>query len=133
MSVRDDSPSEGEGVRQFLAANGWSHRVGSSEHFAQLIRNSQRTAVALDGEQIVGFARGITDGLSNGYLSMVAVAPEHRRKGIGRALVSHVTSGPPSVTWVLHAGREGSSAFFAKLGFGFAPVVMQRAREQSGT
>ena len=133
MQVRNVSPSEVEAVRQFLLASGWSHRVGSSEQFAELIRNSQRTAVALDGSQVVGFARGITDGLSNGYLSMVAVAPEHRRKGVGAALVSHVTSGPSSVTWVLQASREGSAEFFAKLGFCVAPVAMRRSREQSGT
>ena len=71
-------------------ANGWSHRVGDPEHFAALMRHSQRTAVAIaDTEEIVGFARAITDGLSNGYLSMVAVAIEHCREGIGSALVSH--------------------------------------------
>jgi ribosomal protein S18 acetylase RimI-like enzyme len=131
MRVRDVLPSEIEAVRQFLAANGWSHRVGSPEQFAELIPNSQRTAVAVDGSRIVGFARAITDGQSNGYLSMVAVAPENRRKGIGTALVNHVTAGPSSVTWVLRAERPDSAAFFAKLGFSASPVAMQRAREQS--
>jgi ribosomal protein S18 acetylase RimI-like enzyme len=79
-------------VRQFLSVNGWSHRVGLPEQFAQLARASQRTAVALDGSDVIGFARAITDGQSNGYLSMVAVSPEHRRKGVGTALVKHITS-----------------------------------------
>jgi GNAT superfamily N-acetyltransferase len=73
----------------------------------------------------------ITDGLSNGYLSMVPVAPQHRRKGAGSALVAHVTAGSPEVTWVLRAGREGAAEFFAKLGFRASPVAMQRARRQS--
>jgi GNAT superfamily N-acetyltransferase len=131
MRVQDASPSEFEAVRQFLSANGWSHRVGTSEQFAKLLHNSQRTAVVFDGPHVIGFARGITDNLSNGYLSMVAVAPEHRGKGIGTALVEHVTAGPSTITWVLQAGREGASAFFAKLGFEPAPVAMQRARRQS--
>ena len=92
MLVRDISPAEFEAVRQFLSVNGWSHRVGLPEQFAQLARASQRTAVALDGSDVIGFARAITDGQSNGYLSMVAVSPEHRRKGVGTALVKHITS-----------------------------------------
>lgn len=133
MRVRDVSPSEVEVVRQFLSASGWSHRVGTPEQFAELLRNSQRTAVACEGSQVIGFARGITDGQSNGYLSMVAVAPEHRGRGLGTALVEHVIAGPPSVTWVLQAGREGAAGFFAKLGFKPAPATMQRARGQGRT
>ena len=131
--ARDALPSEAESIRQFLSANGWSHRVGSPEGFAALLRASSRTAVVFSGTQVVGFARGITDGLSNGYLSMVAVAPEFRRRGAGSALVAHVTAGSPGVSWVLQAGRSGASEFFAKLGFVAAPLAMQRARRQSVT
>ncbi len=74
MLIRDAHATESEALRQFLGDNGWGHRVGNSEYFAQLLANSQRTAVALLQGQIVGFARGISDGLSNGYLSMVVVA-----------------------------------------------------------
>lgn len=96
--------------------HGWAHRTGTAEHFAQLVENSQRTAVALSGQQIVGFARGITDGLSNGYLSMVVVDGQHRRAGIGRALVEHVMGDNSDITWVLRAGREGAEAFLAAWG-----------------
>jgi len=133
MRVLDVEASQVEAARKFLIVSGWAHRVGDSEHFAALVRNSQRTAVALAGTEIVGFARAITDGLSNGYLSMVAVASEHRRKGIGSVLVAHVTAGSPEVTWILQAGREGAAEFFSKLGFSTSPVAMQRARRQSGT
>ncbi len=131
--ARDALPSEAEFIRLFLAASGWAHRVGSPEGFAALLRASSRTAVVCSGTQVVGFARGITDGLSNGYLSMLAVAPEFRRRGIGSALVAHVTAGSLEVSWVLQAGRPGASEFFAKLGFVPAPLAMQRARRQSVT
>jgi ribosomal protein S18 acetylase RimI-like enzyme len=130
---RDALPSEAEAIRLFLAANGWAHRVGTPEHFSSLLRASSRTAVVHAAAQVVGFARGITDSLSNGYLSMVAVAPAFRRRGLGSALVAHVTSGSPHVTWVLQAGRPGSSEFFARLGFVAAPLAMQRPRKQSVT
>jgi len=128
LTVRDLLPDEVEPVRLFLGLHGWGHRTGSSDYFAQLIENSQRTAVALSGEQIIGFARGITDGLSNGYLSMVVVDDQHRRAGVGRALVEHVMGDNPEITWVLRAGREGAEAFFASLGFETSVIAMERPR-----
>ncbi|MBX8472122.1 MULTISPECIES: GNAT family N-acetyltransferase [unclassified Pseudomonas] len=128
ISIRDLLPTEVEAARQFLERHGWGHRTGTAEHFAQLVQNSQRTAVALSGQQIVGFARGITDGLSNGYLSMVVVDGQHRRAGIGRALVEHVMGDNSDITWVLRAGREGAEAFFASLGFETSVIAMERLR-----
>ncbi|MFW9078356.1 GNAT family N-acetyltransferase [Pseudomonas sp. P2757] len=130
FSIRDLLPSEVEQVRQFLAEHGWAHRTGSAEHFAQLIQNSQRTAVALKGGRIVGFARGISDGLSNGYLSMVVVDGQQRRAGIGLAMVEHVMGDKPDITWVLRAGREGAEAFFSSLGFETSVIAMERRRLQ---
>jgi GNAT superfamily N-acetyltransferase len=128
LTVRDLRPDEVESVRLFLGQHGWGHRTGSSEHFAQLIAPSQRTAVALLGAHIVGFARGISDGLSNGYLSMVVVDGQHRRAGIGRKLVERVMGDNPDITWVLRAGREGAEAFFASLGFQTSVIAMERPR-----
>ncbi|UUZ65063.1 GNAT family N-acetyltransferase [Polaromonas sp. P1-6] len=128
MQVRDIQASEIEPVRQFLCANGWAHRVGSAEQFSVLLSNTQRTALALEGADIVGFARGITDGFSNGYLSMVVVSPAHQHQGIGSALVRHVTGNDPGITWVLRAGREGAQEFFEKLGFSVSSVAMERRR-----
>lgn len=128
MIIRDLHSSEVEATRLFLCNQGWAHRFNDAERFLQLIENTQRTAVAVEGGEIVGFARGITDGFSNGYLSLVAVAPEHRRKGIGSALVSHVTGSDQGTTWVLRADRDGAAAFFEKLGFVVSTVAMERNR-----
>ncbi|RON70883.1 GNAT family N-acetyltransferase [Pseudomonas fluorescens] len=128
LTIRNLRPAEVESARVFLGQHAWGHRTGSSRHFAQLIENSQRTAIALEDGQIIGFARGITDGLSNGYLSMVVVDGQQRRKGIGRALVEHVMGDNPDITWVLRAGREGAEPFFASLGFETSLIAMERPR-----
>ncbi|MFJ2684557.1 GNAT family N-acetyltransferase [Pseudomonas sp. NPDC087342] len=130
LDIRDVQPLDVESVRLFLGQNGWGHRTGSAEHFAQLIANSQRTAIAVKDSQIVGFARGITDGLSNGYLSMVVVCGQHRREGVGRALVGHVMGENSDITWVLRAGREGATEFFADLGFEVSSIAMERRRSR---
>lgn len=128
MLIRDAQAEDSEALRQFLGDNGWAHRVGSREYFAQLLANSQRTAVALQHGQIVGFARGISDGLSNGYLSMVVVAAHYQRRGIGRALVHWVMGDNPEITWVLRAGRPGAAEFFSTLGFELSTITLERPR-----
>ena len=130
--VRSATSVDATPLHALLCANGWGHRIKSVAWLAELIAKSQRTAVAILPEQhFVGFLRGITDELSNGYLSMLVVAETHRRRGIGTALVSWVTSGTPEVTWVLQAGRPGAESFFESLGFSSAPLAMQLARGQS--
>jgi len=130
--IRSATSADALPLHALLSANGWQHRVRSVGWLAELIAKSQRAAVAvLPEQQIVGFLRGITDELSNGYLSMLVVAEAHRRGGIGTALVHQITSGTPEVTWVVQAGRSGAEAFFASLRFVSAPLAMQRPRAQS--
>jgi ribosomal protein S18 acetylase RimI-like enzyme len=119
-------------VHALLSANGWTARIGSLQQFAELIEASQVAEVAVVDNRIVGFARGISDGRSNGYLSMIVVAAAHRRMGVGRRLVEHAIGTNPEVTWVLRAGREGAAEFFAKLGFEQSSLAMERRRSSQG-
>lgn len=128
MQPRRVQSEEVPQVYALLQAHGWAHRLGDLAQFTQLIEASQVADVAVVDGQVVGFVRGITDGLSNGYLSMLVVAAAHRRKGIGRKLVEHTIAANTSVTWVLRAGREGAPEFFAKLGFVASPTAMERLR-----
>ncbi|KQX30073.1 GNAT family N-acetyltransferase [Variovorax sp. Root434] len=128
MLVRSITPADFDTVHHLLVSNGWAHRVGDVEDLGRLISASQRALVAVADDQIVGFARAITDGISNGYLSMVVVAESHRTRGIGRALVERLVGSEPSITWVLRAGREGAAEFFAKLGFSASTTAMERPR-----
>jgi len=128
MLVRSIATADLSAVHRLLVSNGWAHRIGDVEDLGRLISVSQRALVAVADDQIVGFARAITDGISNGYLSMVVVAESHRRRGIGQALVERLVGSEPSITWVLRAGREGAAGFFAKLGFSASTTAMERPR-----
>jgi len=117
-----------EAVRTFLADNGWRDRVNDVDRFRAIVVGADRTVVALDGGRVVGFARALCDGASNGYISMVAVATDLRRQGIGRRLVEHLTQGDVGdITWVLRAGRE-SRGFWERLGFVTSEIAMERVR-----
>lgn len=128
MEIHRVQPSELSAAFSLLAENGWCHRVCSLEEFTALVDASQIADVAIDNGQVVGFVRGITDGLSNGYLSMVVVEPDYQGQGIGTQLVEHAMGTNPAVTWVLRAGREGAADFFAKLGFEASSLAMERRR-----
>ena len=115
-----------ESARVLLQKANWGKRVSDPDTFQELVRRSQVAIVAVHDGEVVGFLRAITDGLFNGYISMVVVAQEHRGNGIGTALVREVMGENREMTWVLRAGRDGVSAFYRKLGFEVSEVAMER-------
>jgi ribosomal protein S18 acetylase RimI-like enzyme len=101
--------------------------VRDSTRFKQMMEGADRTVVAFEGLRVVGFGRALCDGVSNGYISMVAVAADKRRQGIGRELVKRLVGEDLEITWVLRAGR-GSSSFWKKMGFRLSKIAMERTR-----
>ena len=127
MQYRSITADDYESVRQFLSEVGWQHRVRDPEKFKKMLEHTNRTVLAVDGSRIVGFARALCDEVSNGYISMVAVASDRRGQGIGRELVRQLIKEDAGITWILRAGR-GSREFWERIGFQSSEVAMEKVR-----
>lgn len=132
MEIRTIRAEEFESARHLLLAEGWDRGVNSPEKFSMLLSKSSLALVAVDCGEVLGFLRALTDGLANGYISMVVVAETHRGKGIGRSLVRSAIGDNDQMTWVLRAARTGVPAFYKKLGFSQSAVAMERTRARVG-
>ena len=129
MEFRAPLPTEVPDIHTLLSENGWAHRVPDAAWLQKLVERS-KCVVAVSAGEVIGFGRGVTDDLSNGYLSMLVVAKEHRGSGIGSRLVCSLVEAEPGITWVLRAERPGARQFFEKLGFSVSATAMERKREQ---
>lgn len=118
-------------MRQFLSDAGWQKRVRDPERFGKMMERADRTIVVWENERVIGFGRALCDGVSNGYLSMIAVAADKRGRGIGTEIVRRLMAGDADdeVTWVLRAGRD-SGNFWKKLGFAESHIAMERVRRR---
>lgn len=127
MEIRPIRPHELEAARQLLLDAGWDRQVATPQEFAQLVAQSSLSLVAVREGVVAGFLRALTDGLTNGYVSMLVVHPQHQRQGIGRALMAAAMGAGAHMTWVLRAGgRTEAAGFYERLGFSRSTVAMER-------
>ena len=132
----DDDPQriDVDAVHAFIAGHSYWGRGRSREVTETAIRGSTRVVGLYSGEEQIGFARAISDGVIFGYLADVYVLPSHRGRGLGLELVREVVDGEQgpfaaNVRWLLHTAD--AQGLYEKLGFSEDPPtyrVMERRR-----
>ena len=86
-----------------------------------LKRNPDTSFVAIEEGRIIGIILAGHDG-RRGYIHHTAVLPEHRRKGIGKALLENAmkaleAQGISKVALVVFVRNEDGNAFWENMGF----------------
>ena len=87
----------------------------------ELPDDSHEFLLAVEGEELLGYV-GLMTVLDEGYLSNIAVSPEHRRQGIAEALLKALLMRARArklafVTLEVRAGNTPAQTLYRKLGF----------------
>jgi ribosomal protein S18 acetylase RimI-like enzyme len=130
IAYRDTHDIDLDQLATLFDAVGWQRRTAARNRLAQLVSGSLWVVSAWEGDRLVGFARAISDGAFNAYISTVAVLPEFQRRGIGRELVRRLVGGRDGIQFVLHA-NDNAYPFYLHIGLDFQPFdnVLMRPRK----
>lgn len=108
-------------VKADLAADAFDNGR-SPEALRRAFEQSQHVAIARDGDDVVGTARLLSDGVSNAYLLDVWTSSTHRRRGIASAMVQMLVQRVPGQ----HVGLQTGDAqrLYESLGFERQPEFL---------
>jgi hypothetical protein len=110
---------------------GWHHRTRDLGRLARLVTHSMYVVSAWRGDTLVGFARAISDGVSNAYISTVAVLEDEGQKEILHQLIRRLMDGRDEITFVLQA-VPALASFYTEEGFEPAEEMYHRPRKSEG-
>lgn len=87
-----------------------------------LVQSTEPRLVCLDGEEVVGYVAAEIQSDGSGYIDFLGVHPDHRRRGIGRALVQASADrlldlGASSVNLTVRESNAAARALYGSLGF----------------
>ncbi|WP_026668244.1 GNAT family N-acetyltransferase [Butyrivibrio sp. AE2005] len=92
--VEDINEMKLDDIVRLLRTTYWADKR-PVEKIEKSVQNSKCYGLYLEeAENLVGFARIITDYATNYYLSDVIIDEKYRNKGLGKVLVSHIVSSP---------------------------------------
>ena len=102
----------------------WGGPSGERAHPVFFYELGDRAIIAEDDGRVVGFLLGFVaqDASKTGYIHLVGIDPDYRRRGVGKALYDEFTercrrAGAERLKAITTVGHEGSIRFHEALGF----------------
>jgi len=74
-------------IQRLSTLQGWPTPRNRPEEALSAWQHSWPALVVTEGERVIGFVRGMTDGEITMYIAELLIDPNHRGKGIGRLLM----------------------------------------------
>ena len=87
------------------------------EKLAVAMQNSETVFTAWDGGRLIGLVNALDDGAMTAYVHYLLVRPEYQGKGVGRALLRHVTEKYGEYLRIVLVSCDGEVDFYKRCGF----------------
>lgn len=119
MEIREYSQYNEEEMLRLYGAAGWTAYTDDSAALKAGLENSLLTLAAYEDGALAGIVRAVGDGVTVVLIQDVLVFPEHRRKGVGSALINALLERFPNVRQVelMTDDTPETVAFYESLGF----------------
>ncbi len=109
----------------------WPSHPDTKTHL-QILRNSFKVWLALDGDRCVGFINAISDGVFYSHIPLLEVLPEYRGQGIGSTLVRKMIESLDGMYAIDVVCDESVDCFYRRNGFGTCVGMVRRNYENQG-
>ena len=116
INIRSWGEADFLAIQRLSQTLGWSSPTQRPADSLLAWQHSWPALVAIEGERVVGFVRGLTDGAITMYIAEMAVEVRLRGRGIGRALLDACHALYPTARLDLLATDE-ARAFYKACGF----------------
>lgn len=120
--------SEGDfsAIQRLSALEGWTTPQRRPEESLDAWQKSWPALVVTEGERVIGFVRGMTDGEVTMYIAELLVEREHRGRGLGRLMLDACHELCPHTRLDL-ISTAGANDFYRADGFRFVGEGLRKS------
>lgn len=82
------------------------------------LANSYSCFGAFDADKLIGFARAISDGVSDAYIAEIIVSPPYRKLGVGAGLCTAIVKflKEKNIEWITAIASPEAFSLYSKVG-----------------
>lgn len=112
---------DGSEVKKIYLAVGWADENCDCEVLSKLAEKSEIFVGAFDNEsnQMIGMGRVLSDGISDACIQDVAVLPQYRNQGIGKAIIQMLLAEclAKGIDWIQLIASPDGKKLYESCGF----------------